>query len=71
MGSDLGGGGQFIDASDGNRVNVGNGDANGLNLNRWDDDDPNGYIGLGASRQSLSISKTKNTFVFAKVFLFL
>ncbi len=35
--------------SDGNRVNVGNFDANGLNVNNWNDE-RNSNIGLASSR---------------------
>ena len=38
--------------SDGNRVNVGNFDENGLNVNNYWDDNRNYNIGLAASRQS-------------------
>lgn len=40
--------------SDGNRVNVGNCDPNGVNVNNWNDDNPNDNIGVGASRKSKS-----------------
>jgi hypothetical protein len=43
--------GQYLD-SNGNRVNVGNCDANGVNINNWNDDDPNDNIGVGAARKS-------------------
>ena len=38
--------------SDGNRVNVGNFDANGLNVNNNWDDNRNDNIGLAAARKS-------------------
>ena len=37
--------------SDGNRVNVGNFDAKGLNVNNWDDN-RNEQLGLASARQS-------------------
>ena len=36
--------------SDGNRVNVGNFDSNGLNVNNYWDDNRNDNIGVAASR---------------------
>ena len=42
--------------SDGNRVNVGNFDENGLNVNNYWDDNRNYNIGLAASRQSFSVN---------------
>ena len=45
------GDGQFLD-SDGNRVNVGNCDANGINVNNNWDDNRNDNVGLSASRKS-------------------
>lgn len=38
--------------SDGNRVNVGNFDADGLNVNNYWDDNRNSNLGVSASRQS-------------------
>jgi len=38
--------------SGGDRVNVGNFDAKGLNVNNWNDDNRNDNIGLSAARQS-------------------
>jgi hypothetical protein len=49
------GDGQFLD-SDGNRVNVGNCDAKGLNVNNNWDDNRYDNIGLSASRNFDSIS---------------
>jgi hypothetical protein len=43
--------GHYLD-SDGNRVNVGNCDANGVNVNNWNDDNRNDNVGLSASRKS-------------------
>lgn len=43
--------GKFLD-SDGNRVNVGNFDANGLNVNNYWDDNRNSNIGLASARHS-------------------
>jgi hypothetical protein len=43
--------GHYLD-SDGNRVNVGNCDANGVNVNNWNDDNRNDNVGLPASRKS-------------------
>ena len=48
---DTDGNGQYLD-SDGNRVNVGNFDSKGLNVNNWNDDNRNGNIGLSGVRQS-------------------
>jgi len=45
------GAGKFLD-SDGNRVNVGNFDADGLNVNNYWDDNRNSNLGVSASRQS-------------------
>ena len=45
---------KYLDAN-GNRVNVGNFDANGLNVNNWNDDNRNDNIGLASARQSRSI----------------
>ena len=50
---DADGDGQYLD-SNGNRVNVGNCDAKGVNVNNNWDDNPNGNIGLAASRKSKS-----------------
>jgi len=47
--------GKFLD-SDGNRVNVGNFDDEGLNVNNYWDDNRNSNLGVSASRQSISIS---------------
>jgi hypothetical protein len=44
--------GESADSSDGNRVNVGNFDSDGLNVNNWNDDNRNDNIGLSAARQS-------------------
>ena len=41
--------------SDGNRVNVGNFDSNGLNVNNNWDDNRNDNIGLSAARKSFFI----------------
>ncbi len=41
-------------ASDGNRVNVGNFDSNGLNVNNYWDDNRNNNLGLASSRNSFS-----------------
>jgi hypothetical protein len=46
--------GQYLD-SDGNRVNFGNFDGEGLNVNNYWDDNRNDNIGLSAARQSSSI----------------
>jgi hypothetical protein len=43
--------GHYLD-SDGNRVNVGNCDANGVNVNNNWDDNRNDNVGLSASRKS-------------------
>ena len=45
------GNGQYLD-SDGNRVYLGNFDADGLNVNNNWDDNRNGNIGLSGARQS-------------------
>lgn len=45
-------GGDSAESSDGNRVNVGNFDAKGLNVNNWNDDNRNDNIGVSATRQS-------------------
>lgn len=50
---DLDGDGQYLD-SDRNRVNVGNCNANGVNVNNWNDK-RNDNIGVGAFRQSPSL----------------
>ena len=42
---------QYLD-SDGNRINVGDFDDKGLNVNNWNDDNRNDNIGLSATRQS-------------------
>ena len=42
---------QYLD-SDGNRVNFGNFDAEGLNVNNYWDDNRNGNLGVSAGRQS-------------------
>lgn len=42
---------QYLD-SDGNRVNVGNFDSKGLNVNNWNDDNRNDNIGVSVGRQS-------------------
>ena len=44
------GSGQYVD-SDGNRVNVGNFDADGFNVNNNWDDNRNDNLGLSASRK--------------------
>jgi len=46
-------------ASDGNRVLVGSGAADGLLLGGWDVDDPHGSFGLGASRRFPSVKIIK------------
>ena len=51
---DVDGDGQFLD-SDRNRVNVGNCDAKGVNVNNWNDDNRNDNIGVSASRKSPSL----------------
>jgi hypothetical protein len=48
---DTDGSGQSLD-SDGNRVNVGKFDANGLNVNNNYDDNVNDNLGVASSRQS-------------------
>jgi hypothetical protein len=48
---DVGGDGHYLD-SDRNRVNVGNCDANGVNVNNNWDDNRNDNVGLSASRKS-------------------
>ena len=40
--------------SDGNRVNVGNFDSKGLNVNNWSDDNRNDNIGVAVSRKFLT-----------------
>ena len=47
---------QYLD-SDGNRVNVGNFDAKGLNVNNYWDNNRNDNIGVSAARQSHSIQR--------------
>lgn len=42
-------------SSDGNRVNVGNSDPDGLNVNNYWDDNCNDNIGLASVRTSFSI----------------
>ena len=49
--SDVDDDGHYLD-SDGNRVNVGNCDANGVNVNNNWDDNRNDNVGLSASRKS-------------------
>ena|GEM_PF-4350086 len=48
---DTDGSGQSLD-SDGNRVNVGKFDADGLNVNNYNDDNVNDNLGVSSSRQS-------------------
>lgn len=48
---------QISVTSDDNRVNVGNFDENGLNVNNNWDDNYNDNLGVSASRQSSSILK--------------
>ena len=50
---DADGDGQYLD-SDGNRVNVGNCDAKGVNVNNNWDDNRNDNLGVAASRKSKS-----------------
>jgi hypothetical protein len=45
------GAGKYL-TSDGNRVNVGNFDSDGLNVNNNWDDNPNDNIGLSSARKS-------------------
>lgn len=47
----------FVD-SNGNHVNVGNFDGDGLNVNNWNDDDPNSNVGVASSRQSLCLQES-------------
>jgi hypothetical protein len=51
-------GGGLSRPSDGNRVNVGNFDVKGLNVNNWNDDNRNDNIGLSAARQSALSKET-------------
>lgn len=44
--------------SDGNRVNIGNFDDKGLNINNYWDDKPNHDIGVASSRQSTLYRRT-------------
>ena len=44
-------------SSDGNQVNVGNFDSNGLNVNNYWDDDANDNVGLASARTSFSALK--------------
>ena len=48
--------GNFVD-SDGNRVNVGNFDSQGLNVNNNSDDNRNDNLGLSSARQSSPYSR--------------
>ena len=52
---DADGSGQYVD-SHGNRVNVGNFDANGLNVNNNWDDNRHGSIGVASARKSPPLS---------------
>ena len=56
---DADGNGQQVD-SDGNRVNVGNFDSDGLNVNNNWDDNRNDNIGLSSARKSTPPSYAKN-----------
>jgi len=47
----------FVD-SDGNRVNVGNFDRNGLNVNNWNDDNRNSNLGVSAARKFVFVIST-------------
>lgn len=49
---------QHLDSS-GNRVNVGNFNSDGLNVNNWDDDNRNDNLGLAAGRNFPLYLKTK------------
>ena len=49
---------QISVTSDDNRVNVGNFDENGLNVNNNWDDNYNSNLGVSASRQSILYLKT-------------
>lgn len=42
---------QYVVDSNGDRVNVGNFDENGLNVNNWNDHDRNDNLGVSSSRQ--------------------
>lgn len=44
-------GAQHVVDSNGYRVNVGNFDENGLNVNNWNDDNRNDNLGVASSRQ--------------------
>lgn len=50
---------KFLD-SDGNRVNVGNFDSDGLNVNNYWDDNRNSNLGVSASRQSALYPSVKS-----------
>jgi len=52
------GAGNFV-SSNGNRVNVGNFDSNGLNVNNWTDDNCNDNVGVVASRNFFLYLLTK------------
>jgi len=53
---------KYLD-SDGNRVNVGNFDAKGLNVNNNWDDNRNDYLGLASARKLSQVESKRSPFL--------
>ena len=55
--------------SDGNRVNVGNFDSNGLNVNNYWDDNRNDNIGVSSARNFYFFSELRNALPIGERFV--